>query len=149
MPRYSAPFTKTGSDNVRQIMEILSQSTVQRTKWYAFVIGAAAAADNVFSYCVRRVTGSATGTALTPSPIDTQDAACRAAAKHLITADASSFNTSPVELWRAIMNQRATYQWQCSEGKEFVGPATNTNGLSLGLSATSTANFEGAVSFEE
>lgn len=149
MPRYAAAFTKTGADSVRQIVEVLSTSTVQRTKWFAFIVGAAAAADTVLQFVVRRVTGSATGTALTPRPLDPNDAAARSTAENLITADAASFNTSPVELWRSAINQRAAVQWMASEGREMVGPATDANGLSLGLSAVSTLAYDGTVSFEE
>lgn len=149
MPRYAAPFSKTGADNVRQLVEILSTTTTQRQKWYAFIVGAAAAADNVLAYVVRRVTGSATGTALTPRPLDKGDAACRSTAEHAITVDHSSFNTSPVELWRSAINQRAATQWMASEGREMVGEAIDANGLSLGLHAQSTVAYDGTINFEE
>lgn len=149
MPRYQATFTKTGSDSVRQLMELLSGATVQRIKVYAFTIGCVVSADNNFSYVVRRVTGSATGTALTPGKNDPNDAAARSSAKHLITADHASFNSSPDEVYRAPMNQRATFQWMSSEGRELVSAAVNANGISLGLSAVSTSQFEGTVSLEE
>ncbi len=149
MPRYAAPFTKTGADSVQQIVEVLSSATVQRTKWWMFVIGnTATPADAVFSYVVRRVTGSATGTALTPNPLDPSDAACRGTAEHLITADAASFSTG-TELFRAPVNHRATYQWVAADGMELTGAATSANGLSLGLSAVSTSTFGGTVYFAE
>ena len=149
MPRYAAPFTKTGSDNVAQLVEILSSATVQRQKWYALIVSCTATpADALFSYVVRRVTASATGTSLTPNPIDLQDAACRSTAEHLITADHASF-ASGAELYRAPVNHRATYTLMLSDGMELVGPATSSAGLSLGLGATSTSTFAGTVYFQE
>lgn len=151
MPRYSAPFTKTNSDSVRQLVEILSSATVQRQKWFAFVVGCVTTpADAVFKYVVRRVTASATGTALTPTPLDpTNDAACRSTAEHVITADHSSFNSSPLELFRAPCNHRATYQWMAGDGRELIGPAVSGNGLSLGMADASALLFEGTAQFEE
>lgn len=149
MPRYAAPFTKTNSDSVLQLMEVLSSATVQRTRWDMFIVGCAESpADVLFKPIVRRVTGSATGTALTPNPTDLQDAACRASAKHIITADAASFS-SGAEVFRCPLNQRATYQWMCGSDQELVGPATSSNGLSLGLAAATTSKFEGTVYFKE
>lgn len=149
MPRYAATFTKTGSDSVQQLVEVLSTATVQRQKWYAFVVACTATpADALFSYLVKRVTASATGTSLTPSPLDLQDAACRSTSEHLITADHASFS-SGAELFRAPVNHRATYQWMASEGRELVGPATSASGLSLGVGAVSTSTFAGTVNFEE
>lgn len=149
MPRYAAPFTKTGSDSVQQVVEILSSATVQRQRWYAFMVANTAnPADAVFSYIVRRVTASATGTALTPSPLDPNDAACRSTSEHLITADHASFG-SGAEVFRSPVNQRATLQWQAADGQELVGAATSASGLSLGLGAVSTSTFGGTVWFQE
>jgi hypothetical protein len=149
MPRYAAPFTKTNADSVQQLVEILSGATTQRTLWYQFMVGCVETpADALFRPIVHRVTGTATGTSLTPNPLDTQDAACRSSAKHIITADAGSF-AAGTEIFRAPVNQRATYQWMCVDGQELVGPATNANGLSLGLSAASTTKWEGTVFFRE
>lgn len=150
MPRYAAPFTKTGADSVLQIVEVLSSATVQRTKWFQFGIKntGTESADVTFSYVVRRVTGSATGTSLTPNPMDPSDAACRGTAEHLITADAGSF-AAGTELFRRPINNRATYDWYASEGRELVGAATASNGLSLGVASASTSTFAGTVCFEE
>jgi hypothetical protein len=150
MPRYAAPYTKTGADSVLQIVEVLSSATVQRTKWYHVVVKntGTESADTTFSYVVRRVTGSATGTSLTPNPIDPTDAACRGTSKHLITADAASFSGG-TELARWPVNNRATWQWMASDGMELTGAATSSNGLSLGVSSASTSTFAGSILFAE
>lgn len=149
MPRYIAPFTKTGSDSVLQLAEVLSTATVQRQKWYTLIVGCTTTpADASFQYVIRRVTASATGTSLTPNPIDLQDAACRSTCEHLITADHASF-ASGAELFRAMCHHRATYTWNAADGQELVGPATSASGLSVGVAAASTAQFSGSIYFAE
>jgi hypothetical protein len=150
MPRYAAPFTKTGADSVLQIVEVLSSATVQRTKWWQFIIKnlGTETADVSFSYVIRRVTGSATGTSLTPNPLDPSDAACRGTAEHLITADAASF-AAGLEVFRAPVNNRATYTMFWADGYEPTGAATSANGLSAGVSSASTSTFAGTVYFQE
>ena len=151
MPRYVAPFTKTGADSVRQVVEVLSSATVQRVRCNSFLIKntGTETADTVFSYTLRRVTASATGTALTPNPLSPSDKACTSTSEHLITADHSSFNTSPVELWSAPCNNRATYQIFVPDEQAFEGAATSANGLSLGVAAASTSTFAGSLGFIE
>jgi hypothetical protein len=150
MARYAAPFTKTNADSVQQLVEVLSNgSTAHRTWWDCFMVAKTASpADSHHSFIVRRVTDSATGTALTPTPLDSLDVASRATAEHIITADHASFS-SGVELLRVPLNDRATYTWYANPGQEMVGPATTTDGLSLGLSSASTGLFGGTVYFRE
>jgi hypothetical protein len=150
MARYAAPFTKTNADSVQQLVEVLSNgSTAHRTWWDCFIVAKTASpADSHHSFIVRRVTASATGTSLTPTPLESNDAASRATAEHIITADHASF-ASGVELFRAPLNDRATYTFYANPGQELVGPATTSNGLSLGLGTASTGLFGGTVYFKE
>ena len=150
MAAYGFGFTKTGADSVLQVVELLCDATtVRRNKWFSFGIGCTAASnDGVHQYVVRRVTGSATGTAVTPNPLDLADAVALMDAKHLITADAASFSGG-AELYREPLNGRASWQWNANPGRELVGPATASNGLSLGLSAASTSTYSGNIQAEE
>lgn len=150
MPRYTAAFTKTGADNVQQIVEATSGATVQRVKVTSFVIKdtGTETSDITQPFSLRRVTGSATGTTLTASK-PPGDAASRSTVKHLITADHSSFNTAPDEVWRAPANNRASYQIFLPDDQAFEGAAVNANGLSLGLGAASTRTFAGTLGFFE
>ena len=150
MARYAAAWTKTGADSVLQLVEVLADATTpRRSKWYDFGFGCTATSnDGVHQYIVRRVTGSATGTSLTNRPLDPADAAALCDTEHLITADAGSFSTGE-ELYREPLNGRASWRWACSPGGELVGPATASNGLSLGLSAASTSTYSGIIHFEE
>lgn len=152
MPKYVVAFTKLGSDNVRQLVEALADATTPgRLKLHdAFVANVAAVPlDTAQRFVIRRVTGSATGTSLTPRPVDPADRAALFDAEHLITADHSSFNTTPTEVMRRPVNGRASLRWTAAPGCEIVTPATASEGLSLGLSDQSTSLFEGELVIEE
>lgn len=150
MASFAVGFQKTGADNVQQLVETLADATrPKRLKWFEFdVANTATPADNVYSYIVHRVTGSATGTAVTPRPYDPADAATEFDAEHLITADAASFSGGE-ELFRIPLNARSSFRWVATPGRELVGPATASNGLSLGLGSASTTTSAGSVGLEE
>lgn len=151
MANYGTAFNKTGSDSVLQVVELIAAAAtgIRRSKIFSFGIGCTAASnDGVHQYTIHRVTGTATGTAVTPQPLDGADAVAFATSKHLITADAGSF-AAGAELYREPLNGRASWQFNANPGKEFVGPATASNGLSLGLSAASTATYAGNLQHEE
>jgi hypothetical protein len=151
MANYGTAFNKTGADNVLQVVELIAAAAtgIRRSKIFSFGIGCTAASnDGVHQYTIHRVTGTATGTAVTPQPLDGADAVSFATSKHLITADAASF-AAGAELYREPLNGRASWQFNANPGKEFVGPATASNGLSLGLSAASTATYAGNLQHEE
>jgi hypothetical protein len=150
MAAYGITFTKTGSDSVLQLVEALAGATAHRIKWFEISwANTATPADNVYSYVVRRVTSTATGTSLTPVSYDPADAPTPlTTAKHLITADASTF-AAGAEVWREPLNARASFRWVANPGREFVSPATTTNGFGFGTGAASTSTFGGSVGIEE
>jgi hypothetical protein len=149
MASYGVTFTKTGSDNMAQLVEVLSSATVRRIKWFEISwANTATPADNLYSYVVRRVTATATGSAVTPAPYDFDDAAALSTAKHLITSDAATF-ASGAELYREPLNARASFRWVANPGREFVSPKTSGAGLGFGLGAVSTSTFAGSVGIEE
>lgn len=151
MPNYAVGFNKIGADSVLQIVELIAAPTtgIRRSKLYSFGIGCTAASnDGVHTYIIRRVTGSATGTAVTAQPLDLADAVAFCLSEHLITADAASFS-SGAELYREPLNGRASWQFNANPGKEYVSPATASNGVSLGVSAASTSTYGGNLQFEE
>ncbi len=100
------------------------------------------------SYQVRRVTGAATGSTLTPNPLDPADAATEFDSKNVVTADAASFAAGTL-LDLAPLNNRATFRWVAAPGGELVWPATASNGLSIGLSAVSTKLYAGLAAVDE
>lgn len=149
MARYAVPFSK-GSANILQLVEVLADATrPRRGKLYDYNFGCTTAADDgVTDYVVRRVTGSATGSAVTPAPLDAADAATEMDAKDTVTADAASFAAGTL-LDRQPLNNRAGYRWVAAPGGELVFPATASNGLSIGLSAASTKTYSGKAHVEE
>lgn len=152
MPRYAIPFTKSNADNVRQLTEVVSDSFAQRQRLDFFTVGCVSTpADATFIYSVRRITVSSpsTGTAIIPTAIDPFDAVGRCTAKHIITADNASFNTSPLEVFRAPCHHRATYTFAAAAGEELVGANILGYGISLGMANPSTLLFEGTVMFKE
>lgn len=150
MAAFTIGFQKTGSDSVQQFVEVLADGTrPRRLKLCELNWGnTAAPADNVHSYIVHRVTGSATGTAVTPRPHDPADAATEFDAKHLITADAASFAAGE-ELLRVPVNTRTSFRWVSHPGRELIGPATASNGMSFGAGTATTSTFGGSLVIEE
>lgn len=149
MARYAVPFSK-GSANILQVVEVLADATrPRRLKLYDFNVACTTAADDgVTEYVVRRVTGSATGSSVTPAPLDAADAATEFDAKDTVTVDAASFAAGTL-LDRIGLNNRASWRWVAAPGSELVGPATASNGLSIGLSAASTKTYSGKALVEE
>ena len=150
MAKYALSYNKTGADSVLEHVEVLADATrPRRGKLYDLVVSCTTTpADALFQYMVKRVTGSATGTALTPNPLDPADAATETDSKHLITADAASY-AAGTELLRMPVNHRATFRWVAAPGGELVWPATASNGLGIGVAAASTNTFSGTAHFEE
>jgi hypothetical protein len=150
MAAYGTAFNKTGADSVLCVVELLADATTpRRQKIFSFGIGCTAASnDGVHQYSVRRITNSGTGTTVTPAPLDPADAACLADAEHLITVDPASYGAG-TELYREPLNGRASWQWNANPGREFVSPATATNGFGIGLNAASTSTYSGNIQHEE
>ena len=151
MANYGTAWNKTGADSVLQLVELIAAAAtgIRRSKIFSFGIGCTAASnDGVHQYTVHRVTGTATGTAVTPQPLDPADAIAFCTAKHLVTVDAASF-AAGAEVYREPLNGRASWQWNANPGKEIVSPATASNGVSLGVSAASTSTYSGNVQHEE
>lgn len=149
MAKYALGFSK-GSASVQQMVEALADATrPRRGKLVSFSVGYTTASDDgVTDYQIRRVTGSATGSSLTPNPLDPADAATEFDAKDTVTVDAASYAAGTL-LDRLPLNNRATWQWMAGQGSELVYPATASNGLSLGASAATTKTYVGRLIIDE
>lgn len=94
---------------------------------------------------------TAVGTAAsnpTPEPLDPNEAAALATAG--ITHSAEPTYTANKALLHVAMNQRATYRWVAQPDREFVGPATASNGIGAYLvSAGAAMVLEAAIVFVE
>ena len=88
MARYSAQANRTASATLALVALEAPATGMRRIKLYDFVIGCEAApADNPYLYTIGRTTAAATGTAVTPSPIDLADAAAAALVKENMTTN--------------------------------------------------------------
>ena len=109
----------------------------------------AAAADNAGTFLVRRhSTAPAGGTAGTPAPNDPANPAAVSVYMYGASIGAPTLGTS---LLQFAINQRATFRWVASPGKELIIPATAAAGLSLlpTVVAGSAANQVGTWVFTE
>jgi len=124
-------------------------SGMRRVKLYDFIFGSASGpADNVFEFEINRSTTAATGTAVTPNPLDVADAAAVTLAKSNNTVQGT--NTAGVIPLSTSLNQRATFRWVAAPGSELVIPATASNGFSINTPvASGTPDAHVNVLFEE
>jgi hypothetical protein len=104
-------------------------SVVTRQAIFDVLIGASATpADNATQWALMRmtVTGITGGSAITPSPADSNDAATTTLAYSKPTGTV----TLGVFLLYLSMNQRVTFRWCAVPGSELIIPATATAGIS-------------------
>lgn len=125
-------------------------ATTLRKAWiYDILFGTdGTPADNAMTFTLDRQTTAGTGTAITPIPLDSGDAAAliTAAANHTVEPTI----TANSALLTIGINQRASYRWVAAPGGELVVPATNTNGLGLrAKSPAYTGTATGALHFFE
>ena len=131
----------------KTLLAVTAQTTsLRRIKVYDVTFGTLGTpADQTYEFDISRQTAAATGTTVTPNPLDPADAAAftvgtaNATVEGTITAASSVFYLG--------INQRASYRWVAAPGSELVGPATNLAGLAIrtrsasGGTATATAAF--------
>lgn len=82
-----------------------------------------------FRFELQRSTTAATGTAVTPEPLDPADAACSALLKSSLTVQGT--NTAGKIPLTIPLSQQATFRWVANPGFEIIIPATASNGLHL------------------
>lgn len=120
----------------------------RRGKLYDVVFGSEATpADNAFLWTVQRCTALGTSTGVTPNALDPADAATEADAGENHTIDATQ--TAGAIPLAIPLNQRATFRWVASPGKEVVYPATASNGLAVNTPTSSAVAVTATVHWEE
>jgi hypothetical protein len=131
MAKYGAELQKATTSTTVGVGSIEAPAAnMRRISLYEMIFGsAAAAADNTFEFEVNRSTTAATGTAVTPEPLDMADAACVALAKSNLTVQGT--NTAGKIPLSAPLNQRATFRWLAKEGGELIIPATANAGFHI------------------
>lgn len=126
--------------NILNALHRIVSGTTYRLMVYDLIIGSRATADNAAAFRLTRETGfTSGGAAVTPNPIDTGNPAAVATASSGATGTAYVGLTGTVSVLTFGMNQRATYRYICSPGREFVFAAAANAGALLICDAVSAA----------
>jgi hypothetical protein len=138
MPNFAAEFNRTASTSLAVgTLGAVSTTQTRRGRWYDIMFGSEATpADAALLWTVQRYTAAGTSTAVTPTALDSADAAFLGNAGENHTIDATF--TSSLVLLSIALNQRATFRWVAAPGGELVYPATTANGLGIRTPTIST-----------
>lgn len=125
-------------------------ATLRRAFIYEVIMGAAQvpnAADCEIVWDLVRISTLGTGSAATPSPLDSADAA----AGTVGTVNNTVEPTVGVSLDAIALNQRNSQRWVARDDKSrLVVPATNLNGIALRAKSSTYANIVAAsMKFDE
>lgn len=112
-----------------------------RVAVYDFTVGSSATpADNALIHTCQRTTADGSGTAVTPRPLNIDEAA--AAATSLENQTIEPTYTADLIMWKISANQRATYRWVAAPGGELWIADTSAAGLGW---FTTHGSFTGSV----
>ena len=129
--------TATMAATAKSLLFLTSTAAI-RPYVYDFTFGTTGTpSDSVITLTVSRAAATAAtlGTALTPSPLDSGDAAATMTAIASLTAE----EATGVVLFQVGLNVRATYRWVAAPGGELIMAASTTTNGSLSLNALSPA----------
>tara|TARA_Y100000593_G_C4268362_1_gene316029 strand:+ start:146 stop:490 length:345 start_codon:yes stop_codon:yes gene_type:complete len=105
-------------------------------------------ADQVSVHTVQRITTDGSGTAVTPTALDTGDRASQCTCLENHTSEPTY--TSNTEVLEIPLNHRATFRWVAAPGGEIWTPATDNNGLGFkSLHASVTTDWRVGAMWEE
>jgi hypothetical protein len=144
--KYTTDLDRTG--NVVGVGTVTNPASVPfRIKVYeAFVsLNGGTPTDAYREWQLTRVTVVATGTTVTPRPIDAAAPAALALALDVITAEGTE---TDIVSTRSV-HERASYTWVFYPGTEIVIPATASNGIKVRQSSASATVAKGNINFEE
>lgn len=133
MPRYGVDLKRTTASTTLALGIMQATATLpRRIKLCEAKFGSdGTPADTSFKYVIDRVTadgGLAGGSAVTPNPLDSADAAA------VFDAQDTAISTNPTigsRLLVLALNTKATAIWQAAPGSELIAPATNNNGFAV------------------
>ena len=130
MAAYAVEMNRTASTTASLGSITADATRPRRGRWYDLTLGAEASpADNAFRYIIQRCTAAGTSTAVTPQALDPGDASTESDAGENHTVEPTY--TANAILLAVAINQRATYRWVATPGRELVYPATASNGLGI------------------
>lgn len=146
MRAYSVSGPNASGSATKSMVTIIA-STTTRPRIYEVILGSQATpADQAAQYALTRFTAVGTaGSNPTPLPLDPSNVASIATAG--ITHSAEPTYTASSDLLTVGLNQRATFRWVASPGRELVCPATAANGIGARLVAATTALVQWANVF--
>lgn len=123
------------SGTYKTLINAYAGATAKRGKVYDVLVGTnGAPADNYMEWDISRFSATAilTGTAVTPNPLDTADAAMSGVSVANATTENTYVNNGVgASVLYVGVNQRASYRWVAAPGSELVYAATNLVGLGL------------------
>lgn len=137
------------TSSAKGVISLISTVAV-RPYLYDFTFGTIGTpSDSVVTLTVSRasaMTGGTSGVTVTPSPLDSTDAASTSLSNGAWTTQP----TVGVTLFSVGLNVRATYRWVAAPGGELICPATALNGLLMNaLSPAYTLDAQGTIYFAE
>jgi len=148
MAGYMVQLNRTASTSASLGVVGADATRPRRGKWFDCIFGSEASpADNAFLYIVQRFTAAGTTSAVTPTPLDPADAVTESDAGENATIEPTY--TANLVLLAIPLNQRATFRWVASPGKELVYPATASNGLGVQTTTASAVAISATVMYEE
>lgn len=155
MSNYSVNNSTAGTQQVQTstyitLIELLANTTgLKRHHIYSYLIGPAgapASSDTNLEFDIPRLTASGTGTAFTPTALDSAEAASSATCEVNHTAEPTV--TASSQLKYGSGNQRSVFQWVTNDFSQMLhSPATTANGFgirtrSLGYTGKVAAQLE-------
>jgi hypothetical protein len=145
--RYSADGQSAGA-TPQTLLNLIGATTV-RLRLYDLVCGSdATPADNAFELNLNRTTAVGTGTAVTPTALDSADPTAEGTADENHSVEPTS--TAGAVLLNWMQNQRATFRWVAAPFGELIVPATAANGIAaIVIGATAAINLGVTFHWEE
>lgn len=140
MRRYTGYTNTTNTVSTTVPMCGVNGSTSTRGRIYDFIVGSEATpADAATRFTFRRTStsGAASGTAITPNPLDAADPVALLSFFQLWTTSQPTITASS-DILQVAMNQRATFRWVAVPDSELVVPASSSNEIVL-MSAVASA----------
>ena len=149
MARYSASGSQTLTTSATTSLGLAAQSTAHRNMVYEMWFGnIGAPADLVTVHTVQRITADGSGSAVTPTALDTGDRASQCTCLENHTGEPTY--TANTQLLEVPLNHRATFRWVAAPGGEIITPATDNNGIGFtALHASATTDWRVGCMWEE
>ena len=149
MARYSASGSQTLTSSAVTALGLAAQSTAHRNMVYEMWFGnIGAPADLVTVHTVQRITADGSGSAVTPTALDTGDRASQGTCLENHTGEPTY--TANTQLLEVPLNHRATFRWVAAPGGDIITPATDNNGIGFtALHASATTDWRVGCMWEE